>query len=187
VEEAAWLGEHSAVPAKDAKALSLGNAHRHIGKIAFHNFEFREGKNSSLTDCAITIECSHCYHSSAQVYSKYCACGMWPRSCEHVFGFDTLWDCSFCIKCYHSVKLQRCFECDSCRSSSDCYFCHNVENCRDCMFCFNVKNLKYAIGNAEVGREEYARVKKLVLAEIGARLERDKKLAWSIYGMGAKA
>jgi hypothetical protein len=61
-----------------------------------------------------------------------------------------------------------------------------VENCRDCILCFNVKNLKYAVGNVEVGKEEYAHIKKMVLGEIGAKLGKDKKLPWSIYSIGAR-
>ena len=84
------------------------------------------------------------------------------------------------------MKLARCVEVDSSRSSSDCYFCHNVENCAECMFCFNVKAKRYAIGNVEVGKEKYMQIKKLVLAELAARLEKDKTLAISIYNIGAK-
>ena len=93
---------------------------------------------------------------------------------------------SFGINIYNSNAIARGFEVDGCLSSSDIYFCHNSENLRDCMFCFNAKNLKYAVGNAELGKEEYARVKKLVLSEIGARLEKDKKLPWDIYSIGAR-
>jgi hypothetical protein len=51
------------------------------------------------------------------------------------------------------------------------------------MFCFNVKNLRYAIGNAEVGREEFLRVKKLVLDEITRSLEKKSDFPISIYGI----
>jgi len=49
-----------------------------------------------------------------------------------------------------------------------------------------VKNLKYAIGNVEVGKEEYARVKKMVLDEIAKKVTKDKKLDLSIYNIGAR-
>jgi hypothetical protein len=186
MEEALWLGEHSAIAKEQALKMSMANAHEFIGEIGFFPIEFWEGKNTFITDCYMSLHTSYCYLTSAMVEAKYCACGMWPRTSEHCFGFDSLLDCSFCIKCYSSTKLTRCFECDSCNSSSDCYFCHNAENCHDCLFCFNVKNLRYAIGNVEVGKEEYARVKKLVLSEIAGKLEREKKLEWDIYSIGAK-
>lgn len=54
------------------------------------------------------------------------------------------------------------------------------------MFCFNVKAKRYAIGNVEYPKEEYLRVKKLVLDEIAAKLEKGKKLEWSIFNVGSK-
>jgi len=187
MEEALWLGEHSAIRKEEALKISMASAHGFLGEIGFFPIEFWEGKNTFITDCYMSLHTSYCYLTSAMVEAKYCACGMWPRTSEHCFGFDSLLDCSFCIKCYGSAKLQRCFECDSCNSSSDCYFCHNVENCHDCMFCFNVKNLKNAIGNVEYPREEYLKIKKTVLEEIARKLAKDKKLGMSIYSIGAKA
>ncbi|MCX6778085.1 MAG: hypothetical protein NT157_04335 [Candidatus Micrarchaeota archaeon] len=187
IEEAIWWGEHAKMPPEEVEKLTLENAHDKLGRIAYFAAEFCEGDNKNITDCAIMIDNSYCYLTSAMVYSKYCACGMWPRSSEHCFGFDTLWDCSFCINCYHSVKLTRCFEVDSCRSCSGCYYCHNCENLTDCMFCFNTKNLRYAIGNVEVGREAYMRIKKLVLGEIGKKLEKNRSLEFDIYNIGARA
>ena len=186
MEEALWLGEHSAISKEEAAGISMANAHESIGEIGFFPIEFWEGKNVCVTDSYMSLHTSYCYNTSAMVEAKYCACGMWPRTSEHCFGFDSLLDCSFCVKCYNSQKLTRCFECDSCNSSSGCYFCHNVENCQDCLFCFNVKNLKYAVGNVEVGKEEYARVKKAALEEIAAIVVKDKKLGMSIYDIGAR-
>ncbi len=184
--EARWLGENTSIGIEAAESLSLENVHEVLGEIAFYPVEIYEGKNSNLTECSLTIDCSYCYLSSAQVYSKYCSCGMWPRSSEHVFGFDTLWDCSFCIKCYHGVKLKRCFEVDQSSGSSDCYFCHNVENCHDCILCFNVKNLKYAIGNSVYPREEYMRMKKLVLSELAERIKKDGGFPLSVYDVASR-
>ncbi|MFH0817693.1 MAG: hypothetical protein V1909_03600, partial [Candidatus Micrarchaeota archaeon] len=86
--------------------------------------------------------------------------------------------------CYNSVKLTRCFEMDSCRSCSDSYFSHNCEGLSNCMFCFNAKSLRYAIGNVEVGREQYMKIKKRVLDEIVKKLEKDKNLDLDIYNIG---
>ncbi|MCX6769622.1 MAG: hypothetical protein NT051_02995 [Candidatus Micrarchaeota archaeon] len=187
MEEALWLGEHSSIGKEEAGGMSMANVHESIGKIGFFPIEFWEGKNIFVTDCYMSLYSAYCYMTSAMVEAKYCACGMWPRTSEHCFGFDSLLDCSFCIKCYSSTKLMRCFEVNDSNNCTDCLFCrHNVENCHDCLFCFNVKNLKYAIGNAVVGKEEYERIKKLLLGEIAQKLEKDKKLDWSVYNIGAK-
>lgn len=65
--------------------------------------------------------------------------------------------------------------------------CHNIEDCQECMFCFNVKSLRYAIGNVEVGKERYLKIKRMVLDEISKKLEKDKNLGISIYNIGCKA
>ena len=75
---------------------------------------------------------------------------------------------------------------DSCRDCSDSYFCHNIENCDNCMFCFNIKSKRYAIGNVEYPKEEYLKIKKLVLAELVSKIEKDKKLEMDIYNIGCK-
>ena len=51
------------------------------------------------------------------------------------------------------------------------------------MFCFNIKGKSYAIGNVEVGKEEYGRIRKLLLADIHSRLEKSKRLDRNIYNL----
>ncbi len=54
------------------------------------------------------------------------------------------------------------------------------------MFCFNAKNLSYAIGNVQLQKEQYLRLKKIVLEEIAGKLEKEKQLDLSIYNVGCK-
>ncbi|MFA5105764.1 MAG: hypothetical protein WC506_02270 [Candidatus Micrarchaeia archaeon] len=182
--EALELGKTACMKPEQAERLTLSNARLYIGPLAFFNMEFEEGTNTHLSECSTAIESSLSYRSGAMVYSKYCGYIFYPRSCEHMFGGNQLFDCSFCIKCYHSVKLTRCFECDSCRTCSDSYFCHNCEGLQDCMFCFNVKNKRYAIGNAEVGREKYMKAKEMLLKAISGSLEKTHDFKLSIYNAG---
>jgi hypothetical protein len=168
------------------EGITLQNAHTLIGRAAYFALEFQAAASRNMVDCMAYANSANCYSTSPCNETKDSAVDFWPRSSEHVFGCSIIFDSSFCVKCYNSQKLARCFECDSCNSSSGCYYCHNVENCQDCMFCFNVKNLKYAVGNVEVGREEYARIKKMALEEIGRKLAKDKKLGVSIYDIGAR-
>lgn len=184
MEEARVLGEVARLSLEEARSLTLANAHERIGKLAYLTVDFYEGANRNLIECATAIDSSNSYRTSGLVYAKHCAYMFWPRSTEHSYGCEAMFDSSFCINCYYSQKLTRCFECDSCRSCSDCLFCHNCENVQDSMFCFNVKNMRYAIGNAEVGREEYLRVKKSVLVEIGNRLQKKHDFPLDIYNIG---
>ena len=121
--------------------------------------------------------CSRAYHAKDSAYS------CWPRDSDHMFGCDATRNSSFCFHCYNSYKLTRCFDADTSQNCTGSYFLHNCENVHDSMFCFNVKNLRYAIGNAEVGKEEFGRVKKMLLSEIAASLEKTRDYKRSIYGI----
>jgi hypothetical protein len=184
--EALELGGKLKLAEGEATGLRMDRAHEAIGKIAFFASEYLDGSNANLIECATSSDSSNCYRSSPIVYSKYCGYCFWPRSSQYVFGSSALLDSEFCINCYQSVKLRRCFEMDSCRDCSDCMFCHNCENVHESMFCFNVKNLRYAIGNAEVGKERYLKIKKIMLDKIASGLEKERKLELDIYNLGAK-
>ncbi|MEM2137802.1 MAG: hypothetical protein QW568_01825 [Candidatus Anstonellaceae archaeon] len=184
-EESQAFGEQVKMSESEASETTLANAHEKIGRIAFFTSEYVDGTNSNLIEVATSSDTVNAYRCSPIVYSKFCAYSFWPRSTEHAFGCGALLSSEFCINCYHSVKLRRCFEMDSCRDCSDSYFCHNCENVSDCMFCFNAKNLKYAIGNVEVGREKFMQVKKMVLEEIARRLEKERGIPQDIYSIGA--
>ncbi len=185
LDEARDIGQALAIGEKEAEGLTLADAHEKIGKIAFFAPEYLEGTHMNLIECATSSSSSHCYRAAPVVYSKYCAYCFWPRSTEHAFGCSALLDSEFCINCYQSVKLKRCFEMDSCRDCADSYFCHNCENVQNSLFCFNAKNLKYAIGNAEVGKEKFMQAKKLLLQWINASLSRNRDLQADIYNLGA--
>ncbi len=185
-EEALEFGQKYAISPQEAQNLSLENAHECLDKVAFFHAEHNHGQNSNIVESTYPFDSSDVYRSSVAVYSKFIAYTFWPRSCEYLFGCDSPFDSSHNIHVYSSTNLTRCFELDCCGFCSDCLFCHNCENLTECMFCFNAKNLKYAIGNVEYPKEEYLRVKKMVLNEITAKLEKDKKLDYSIYNIGKK-
>lgn len=186
ISEALALGNELRITEQEAEEISFEGASDIVSKLAFFNVEFKEGKNSNMFNCTMSIESTDCYFASATVRSKNCGCGMWPTRCDGCFGFDTIKDGFYSINCYHSVKLARCFEMDNCRDCADSMFCHNCEALSNCMFCFNTKSKRYAIGNVEVGREKFIKIKKIVLDQIIRALERDKKLELSIYNIGSK-
>ena len=183
-ESLKWGAKH--IGEAEVRGISLQNAASLLGDIRYFSSDVEVGTNIGMEECGIYFNCSFCLCSNSLVASKYCAYCMWPRNCEHVFGCAWIFSCSFCIKCYHSENLTRCFETSNSTNCSDCCFCHNCENVHDSMFCFNAKNLSHAIGNVEYSKEEYARIKKLVLAEIAVKVTKDKKLELSIYSIGAK-
>ncbi|MCX6769651.1 MAG: hypothetical protein NT051_03145 [Candidatus Micrarchaeota archaeon] len=164
----------------EAGKLTLANAGKLIEPVAvFCTEEYLLSSNAAESSTVhygnSILCCSRAYHAKDSAYS------CWPRDCDHMFGCDATRNSSFCLNCYNSYKLSRCFEVDTSQNCTGCLFCHNCENVHDSMFCFNVKNLRYAIGNAEVGKEEFMRIKKLVLSEITASLEKKKDFPVGIY------
>ncbi len=184
LQEARAAAELLKIDEKDALTLSLMNAHEKLSKIAYFKTESRLRENFNLVKAPVAYNARDCYRGSIYSNVKCSICSHWPRNSEYNAGCSTSFSCSFCINTYFSNLSNRCFEIDSCNSCSDCYYCHNCENLSNCMFCFNVKNLRYAIGNVEVGREKYAKIKKLALDEIVSRLEKKGELGFGIYDLG---
>jgi hypothetical protein len=156
-----------------------------LSAIAFYPVQFREGNNRNNSECPIMYHSTDCYRISDATYSKKCAYDIHATNCEAVFGSGILMtDSSFSLRCHDCVKVGACMDMDSCKNCFRCLFCHNCEGLSDCMFCFNAKNLKYAIGNAELGREKFMEMKKKVLEWLVAELEEKKGLRYGIYNIG---
>ncbi len=183
-EEALAYGEKERISESQADGLTFANAGKTIARLAFFSTEYEEGTNANCIECPTPTQAANCYRTSPVVYSKYCAYAFWPRSCEHVYGSNAVFDSEFCIHAYHSVKLKRCFEMDSCRDCAGSYYCHNCENVQDSMFCFNTKNKKYAIGNAEVGREKFLEAKKMLQNRLLGQLKGKQAVELGIYNIG---
>ena len=139
-------------------------------------------KSSGCGDCVNIYRCEDVYHGAKNI--AFCKSALY---CQNMYGCSMTTHSSYCIHIHNSVRMSRCFEMDACTDCSDSYFCHNGENLTECMFCFNVKAMRYAIGNVEYPREQYLRVKKMALEEISHKLEKEKKLDWSIYNIGGRA
>ncbi len=183
LEEAEFVGERLTLSEKDAEALTLANAGKALSPIAYFSPEWKSGNNTNNIGCPIEIDCTDCYRSIINLFCKRCAFGWWPRQSEHIFGFTRTRSSAFCINCFDSDRIQRCFEVSEARSSTGCYYCHDIENCHDCMFSFNAKNLKYAVGNAELPKEKYLEIKKMVLAQLNGELAKTNGIALSIFNL----
>ncbi|MEW6528327.1 MAG: hypothetical protein AB1391_00410 [Candidatus Micrarchaeota archaeon] len=180
--ESIELGKKSILK-EDAENLTLSNATLLLKEISYTTTEAVVGTNLDVEKSDIYGYSYHCYNGTYFVYSKYCAYCFWPRESEYCFGSVYTFNSKFCIKCYYSTNLTRCFEMLNCYNCSDCYFCYNSENLMECMFCFNTKSKRYAIGNIKVGKENYVKIKKIMMDEIVKRLEKDKKIDINIYNI----
>ena len=184
LDESLPLGEH-ALTEGEVSSLCMENAGRLLSKISTTTPEIIYGTNIGTEGCACYGPTQHCQDTTFCWFSKKVACSFWTRDCDSVFGCSNLVLSSFCIRCHSSTTLTRCFEVNDSSASSGCYYCHNVENCQDCMFCFNAKNKRYAIGNVEVGREAYMKVKALLCAQMHDELLRTKRIRHDIFSIGS--
>jgi hypothetical protein len=148
------------------------------------NFRYQEYENDEKSSGTggNSRNISHC----EDVYfgAKNCAYCNFTSYSESMFGCNGSPNSKFCIHVHNSVNVVRSFEVDGCSNSSDLYFCHNCEAMSHAILCFNAKNLRYAVGNVEVGPEQYARVKKLLLDYVVKELKAKKTLSLDIYNIG---
>lgn len=182
-EEGYFLSDRLSISQQDAVGLSMANAAKALSAVAFLSPEWNVGNCRNNPFSRVALDSTDCYRVILPINSKQCGCGFWIRDSEHVFGGNEVRWSGFCINCYRSENLQRCFECDSCHDCTGLYFSHNCENVHDSLFCFNVKNKRYAIGNAEVGREAFLRAKELLLSGINAELDKSGSTARSIFSL----
>ena len=179
MKESYALGEQPS-PVKSLEKLSLGNAGSLLKGILYFTPEAVVGESVGVEDMCTYFSSQYSIRGVYSNQSKLTAYCYWPRNSEYAFGCSMLFSSRFCIHCYNSENLTRCFELSDSHSCTGCYFCHNCENVHDSMFCFNTKNKRYAVGNVEVGRERYARLKGMMLREISSRLLEKHSLEASI-------
>ncbi|MCX6769137.1 MAG: hypothetical protein NT051_00450, partial [Candidatus Micrarchaeota archaeon] len=177
-------------PILSEKELSLPLARMEAlvsGKAAF-TLDFVDGACRDYVDVSQVIESSEVYSSWDATSSQRSACCDGIIQSKYVFGGS--WrqlDSEFCVKSCDITNCKRCFEIDSCTNCSGCYFSHNLEGCEECILCSNAKGLHYAVLNQQVGKEEYARIKKLMLDYVNAELDKKKACSRSIFELsGAK-
>jgi len=145
-----------------------------------------EGANLDVEGSTLYKNLVNAYKCLGSFNSKAVGFLSWSDYNEHCFGLYRTFHSKSSMKCWHSDKLARCFEMDGCNNCSDAMFCHNCENLAHALFCFNSDGLRYAVGNVEVGKEKFEKIRGKMLAEIVNKLEKDKKLDWSIYNIGAR-
>ena len=186
-EEALVLGEKLQSPQKLAEAPSLSNADGILSPIAYFPPERRLGTYKNLVACQWGSGSTDCYRTCVASHDKFCGYNAWPRNSEHIFGSGLVFHSEFCFKCFDGVQLKRCFELDSCRGCSDTWFSHNAEGMQNAIFCFNTKSKRYAVGNAEVGKEQFQKAKGMVQGYVLSELSKKKGCRLSIFNIGCQA
>ncbi len=167
---------------KENEQLTLQEIVKRVAKTAYFTHEYLYGRSDGTVDTPCIFDAVNTFGIWDGTNAKLSAYGTWVIESEYMFGGHYwLLQSKFCINIHDSTNLTMCLETDSSYSSKSCYFCHNVENCENCLFCFNVKGLRYAVCNQEVGKEQYSRVKKILLDYIHKQLEKSKTVDFDIF------
>ncbi|MCX6769556.1 MAG: hypothetical protein NT051_02635 [Candidatus Micrarchaeota archaeon] len=182
--EAEFIGNSLHLEPGEAEKLSLSSISEGISKIAYLSPEFFFGENINVIECSTQYQSMNSYRSPGVSFSKNTAYSFWPRTSDCIFGSSMAFESYFCMNCYYSEKLNRCFETDSSKSCSDSYYLHNCEDVRSSMFCFNAKNLTYAVGNTVVGKVQFEKTKDMLLEWANEQLSRKKEVPLSIFDVG---
>ncbi|PIT84697.1 hypothetical protein COU37_02110 [Candidatus Micrarchaeota archaeon CG10_big_fil_rev_8_21_14_0_10_45_29] len=131
--------------------------------------------NSREVENSDTCEDAQYVSSSIRVFtSKFVAYSSDVRLSESIFGCDKVPDSKFLICSCHTHRSVRTMECLRVFLSSDCYYCCNLEDCSDCIFTFNQRNKRNMIGNVQLEKPEYLKLKKKLIAEFADTLESKK-------------
>ena len=166
------------------EADTLASISKKMPTLATFIIEFEEGTNLDVESSSIYKNLVNAYKIVDCFYSKHIAYSFFSDHCEHAFGISKCFNCNFSIDVHDSRDIIRSFEVDFSKNCADVMFCHNCDNVRESMFCFNEKNLRYAIANTVVGREEYTKVKAILVDYMLEQLERTHKLDLDIYNVG---
>ena len=137
------------------------------------------GNSSNVQDSTDLVNCNYIHKSSASADSRYLSNCRYLEGCEYCFGVLGAMESKYAIMCTGS-GFTRCFECHSAQIASDCYFCGSIKNCSNCMFCFGTQQRSHMIGNLQLSREKYEKLKDKLVGEIAQELK-DKKKIYSFF------
>ena len=160
-------------------------AKRTAGK-AMVTLEMQEGNNLAVRQTPVRYDSTNNEGLWFSLHSKHSGLSSIVTDSEYCFGgYIRILECQFCVSCNNITKCSGCFECDSCFSCRNCFFCHNCENVEEGILCFNLKGARYAILNQSVSKEEYMRVKRMLLDYLNRELEEKGALGRSIFELAA--
>ena len=186
------LVQHSTALNNPGKGISLEENEdaglegiiKRVRAFATTTLEFNEGQSMDVAESPVRYDSVWTSNLWFSLHSKHSGISSIVTDSDHCFGgYIRVLNCDFCVSCDNITRCTRCFECDSCYSCTSCYFCHNCENVEEGILCFNLKGARYAVLNQQVPREEYMRIKQMLLGYINSELEKKGELGRSIFSL----
>jgi len=141
------------------------------------------GNSLNVIDSTIYSNIYYAYRIFDLIDSKYVSFVFWSDGANHLFGSSRSFNCSYSIHIYNSRNIKTSYEVDYSANCSNSMFLHNCYNVKDSLFCFNTRNKRYAIFNKEVGKEEYERVRKILMDKILSDLKSKKFFEPDIFNL----
>ncbi len=169
---------------REGEGLAIADILQRVSKFAYFTVEFVDGQNQNCVDTPAVFAGSDVYKIWDTTKSKNSAYSSGVIQSEFVFGgYLRILDSQFCINSYDSTNVKRSFETDGVFFSQGAYLCHNCENIDEGILCFNAKNLRYAVGNCELKKPEYDRIKKMLLDYLNGELGKTNEINASIFSI----
>jgi len=182
-EEAKQAGEKK-ISIGAAELPSLSEIKKRASSVAYFCDEFSNGIKENCLQVPMTFTGSNMQKVADCTDSKLSGFASAVVKSEHIFGGGVrMLRSQFCLNCYNCVKTSGCLEVDCSYSTRNSYLCHNCENMQDSLLCFNAKNMQYAVGNTVVGKEQFLRIKKMLLGKIAKDLKEKRRTELSIFSL----
>jgi hypothetical protein len=162
---------------------SVGKIRENLENIGFFSTELLVGTVKNRIKCPIVYYGINTYCVYDATHSENLGVCSFVGDSKNVFGSGRVLGSEFCINCYHSINLKRCFEVDTSARCSDSYFCHNCEGISSGLFCFNAKGLRNAVGNLSLERSKYSEIKASLISQLGEELEKNKEVSLDIFSI----
>ncbi len=136
------------------------------------------GNSSHVEKSANVINSFYVYKSNTVMKSKYIAYSSYIKDVEYAFGTHALGSMKFTIGTNASgggEPITRVFESFYVLGgTTDVYFSHNLVGCSETFFSFFQKGKRYMIGNNELPKEKYLKIKSGLLEQIRADMKQKK-------------
>lgn len=173
------IGEFSKIPGRKAiginQAKDIDSVIEAIGETACYSGNDVLGNSSQVANSNRVVDSNYVYKAHDVFYSQYVAQTYLSKYSDYVFGCESVGKGThFAIKSFETYEDVRLFECVRVYESSDCAYGANLENCRNCVFCFNLRSKSRCIGNLELPKEKYEKLKGKLLGEIREKLQKDR-------------
>ncbi|MCC7570286.1 hypothetical protein KO465_02990 [Candidatus Micrarchaeota archaeon] len=134
------------------------------------------GSSQAVETSSDVSDSHYIYNSDIVADSKYIGFSKNIRSGEYLFGVNVSGASSYAIRIVYCSRTKRCFETYGGWYASDCYYTSNISDCSNCMFSFGLVNKSYCIGNLQLSKDEYTKIKNKLLEDMREKLKKEKKL-----------